>query len=89
MNAVYDILLILFVDVLLYAIPLAVLGMFVFSLIRYIRGKLKHRRDPESITPAELRGRRILLIVFGSIFGIMLLAVTALLLLAMSAIVYM
>ncbi len=72
-----------------YIVPIAVLGMFVFSLVRYLRGKKQCRRDPDSISPEALRGRMILFIVFAVILGVMITVIAALAALLMSAIAYM
>ncbi len=76
-------------NILMYLVPLAVLGMFIFSLIRYIDGKKQQRRDPDSISPAALRGRLIMFVVFAAILGVMITVIVAIALLMMMAVAYM
>ena len=69
-------------DILFFWIPAALVVLFFVSLFRYISARSKNRKAPGTFPPEEMKRRKIMLIVFSVIAGILaaiVIGVTALL----------
>ncbi len=76
-------------DFLFFAIPIAAILFFGVSLYRFCSAKSKNNKIPESFSAAEIKNRKILLIVSSIIMGVLLLVVLGYIALIFMVIAYM
>ncbi len=76
-------------DFLFFAIPIAAILFFGISLYRYCSAKFMNKKIPGTFPPAEIKNRKILLIVSSVIMGVLLLIVIGFIALLFMAIAYM
>lgn len=74
---------------LIYALPIAVMVLFVISLVRYIRAHRANRRAPNTYSKSQMTARLVWLIVTGVIMGAMLAMIIGFMLLLMVAVAFM
>ena len=74
---------------LFYSIPVAVIVFFVISLIRFLCAKRKNRMVPGTFSEAQLKARRLCLIVSSVVAGIMVIVVLTFVGLLFMAIAFM
>ncbi|MBQ2944318.1 MAG: hypothetical protein IJD93_06500 [Ruminococcus sp.] len=72
-----------------FLIPLAFFVFFAVSLILFLVAKAKNKKAPDTYSKAQIKTRKILLIISGVIAGILLAVITALVLLLYMAVAYM
>lgn len=72
-----------------FLIPLAFFVFFSVSLILFLVAKTKNKKAPDTYSKAQIKTRKILLIISGVIAGILLAVITALVLLLYMAVAYM
>ncbi|MBQ6706131.1 MAG: hypothetical protein IJN07_01290 [Clostridia bacterium] len=69
--------------------PVAVLVLFVISLCRYLSAKKRNKAEPGRVSDADLKKRRIMLIVTAALLGVLVAIVIALAVLLSMAVAYM
>ena len=74
---------------LIYALPIAVLAMFIVSLVRYVRAIRANRRAPDTYGRSQMTARLVWLIVTGVILSAMLLMIVGFMLLLLMAVAFM
>lgn len=74
---------------LFFLIPVAFFVFFIVSLILFLVAKSKNKKSPGTFSASQIKTRKILLIVSGSIAGILLAVIVALAVLLATAIAYM
>lgn len=74
---------------LFFAVPIIAFIFFAGCLISFIVAKSKNKRDPGSYNDAEIKNRKILLIVASVIFGVFLTVMMVIMALLFSAVAYM
>jgi len=72
-----------------YAIPVAAIVFFAVSLYRYRRAKKENKKNPDTFSTAEIKARRILLIVSSVIAGTLAAVVIAFAVLLGMAVAFM
>ena len=72
-----------------YGVPLAAVLMFAVSLYRYHMARHKNKRCPGTFSYAEIRRRKIMLIISAVVFGVLALIVLAFIALLMMAVAFM
>ena len=77
------------ISILYYLIPAGALLFFAGSLISYLIAKRKNKRTPGAYSDAQIRARKICLIVSSVIAGILLVVVLAFIGLLMMAVAFM
>lgn len=77
------------ISILYYLIPVAAIAFFLGSLIAYLIAKNKNKRAPGTYSDAQIKSRKICLIVSGVIAGILLAVVLAFIGLLMMAVAFM
>ena len=75
--------------ILFYSIPVAVIVFFVISLICFLHAKKKNRNMPNTYTDAQLKVRRLSLIVSSVIAGVLVAVVLTFVCLVFMAIAFM
>lgn len=80
---------VLLYDILFFAIPLAILGFFAVSLIRYLSARKQERELPGSIPPQDMKTRKVLLIISAVIAGALVAMVIGLIALLYMAVAFM
>lgn len=75
--------------VLFFLIPLVFLFLFVFSLCRFLIARAKNKKQPGTYTPAQMKSRKVFLMVSSILLGLLLLVVVGFIALLFMAIAYM
>ena len=78
-----------FIIALFYGLPVAALIGFAVSLTLYIVAKVKNKRAPGTYSADAIRIRGICSVVFGAIFGTLVVVFVGILLLIYAAVAYM
>ncbi len=76
-------------QIIFYGIPIATLVFFIISLCRYLSAKRRHRLDPASISEAQLKSRKTLMIVSLILAAVFVAVVIAFILLMLMAVAFM
>lgn len=58
--------------VLLFGVPTLSLALFFISLYRYVSAKRKNKRTPDAFSEAEIGARKMMLVIFSVISGVLL-----------------
>ena len=58
--------------VLLFGVPTLSLALFFISLYRYVSAKRKNKRTPGTFSEAEIGARKMMLVIFSVITGVLL-----------------
>lgn len=77
------------ISILFFAIPIGAITFFIVSLCQYISAKKQHKRQPGSVSPEELKKRKILMIVSSVIAGVLVAVVIGLIALLVMAVAFM
>ncbi len=72
-----------------YGIPAAAILFFAVCLVRYCAAQKRNKREPNSISAEELRGRRLMLIISSVIAGLLAAVVIAFTVLLFAAVAFM
>ena len=59
-------------SVLLFGIPTLSLVLFFISLYRYVSAKRKNKRTPDTFSEAEMGERKMMLVIFSVVTGVLL-----------------
>jgi len=78
-----------FISILYYLIPAAAISFFIGSLLAYFTAKHKNKRAPGTYTDAQIKSRKVCLVVSSVIAGILAVVVLAFIGLLMMAIAFM
>ncbi len=76
-------------DIILFAIPVVVIGFFGISLYRYLWAKKQNKAAPGTFSPEEMTKRKLMLIVSSIAAGVLLLVVLGFVGLIFMAIAFM
>ena len=80
---------ILLYDILFFAIPILLIALFGVSLYRYVSAKKQNKAVPGTFSDAEIKKRKIMLIVLSVIAGILAVIVIGFIALLFMAIAFM
>ena len=58
--------------VLLFGVPTLSLALFFISLYRYVSAKRKNKRTPDAFSEAEIGARKMMLVIFSVVSGVLL-----------------
>ncbi len=78
-----------FYGILLFLIPVFNIGLFCVSLYRYVYAKRKNREAAGTFSPAEMKKRKLLLIVSSVSAGVLAVIVIGLIILVSMSIAFM
>jgi len=56
-----------FFDILFFSIPIFVIAFFVVTLYNYLSARKQNRKNPDAVSPEELKKRKILLIISSAV----------------------
>lgn len=76
-------------SVLLFGIPTLSLVLFFISLYRYVSAKRKNKRTPDTFSEAEIGARKMMLVIFSVITGVLLAILIGLTVLLYLAVAFM
>lgn len=76
-------------DILFFAIPAILVLLFGISLYRYISAKERNKKSPGTFSEKEIKMRKVLLIIFSVIAGVLAAVVIGLIILLYLAVAYM
>lgn len=74
---------------LFFCAPVSAISFFIVSLIRFISGKTKNKKIPNSIAPNRMYVRKICLIISSIIFGFFVAAIVTIIIIFSGAVSFM
>lgn len=75
--------------VLLFGVPMLSLALFFISLYRYVSAKRKNKRTPDAFSEAEIGARKMMLVIFSVVTGVLLAILIGLTVLLCLAVAFM
>lgn len=76
-------------DVLFFAIPIILIGLFGISLYRYISAKKHNKKIPGTFSPQEIEKRKLVFIAISVVVGVLSAIVIGFMTLLFTAVAYM
>ncbi len=80
---------IIVIDILFFALPAILLVFLGISIYRYVSAKRKSAKEPGTVSPSDMKSRKIVLIIASILAGVFLAIVVGMIALIFLAVAYM